>query len=473
MSIIPSFIDDVCNYDLLTREIINTSRLKIKKYRSRKSESYPARKLVHGKILTKSGQLLARNLVNKLRRKNYVFSIPKILFQPKLKNPSNKYTHDEAKRLLKLNDPKFLEEYRPVSIPPLHDIIVQKRILNELRKILDPGFSTNSFAYRSDNKNFNCSTAVKKMSLLRSRYKFVAKIDIKRFFDEIDHEILKFILREKLEKLRIKTQVIDFILEIISNFLKITPKMKGHDSKGHPYEFKGIPQGGPLSTLVSNLYLDVLDKEFHRNNVEFIRYADDIIIFSESREIARNNLNIYELFLKNNLCLNVGSKNNVHSFEEGFDYLGFHFKNKSKLIREKTIEKFKDKIRQITIRKNKKRILFSKLNRYIKTINMVIGFIPKREKGQPKKNLFVPKYAWAKYFCLAYEPNDLILKQLKDLDCFIRDRLRRLYCLMFNKSIDFKKQDKSKTLFINKTNRKFKHNGLKTLEESFFRLKRD
>ncbi|MFM7097187.1 MAG: reverse transcriptase domain-containing protein [Gemmataceae bacterium] len=306
-----------------------------------------------------------------------------------------------------------------------------------------------------------------------SRYKFVAKIDIKRFFDEIDHEILKFILREKLEKLRIKTQVIDFILEIISNFLKITPKMKGHDSKGHPYEFKGIPQGGPLSTLVSNLYLDVLDKEFHRNNVEFIRYADDIIIFSESREIARNNLNIYELFLKNNLCLNVGSKNNVHSFEEGFDYLGFHFKNKSKLIREKTIEKFKDKIRQITIRKNKKRILFSKLNRYIKTINMVIGFIPKREKGQPKKNLFVPKYAWAKYFCLAYEPNDLILKQLKDLDCFIRDRLRRLYCLMFNKSIDFKKQDKSKTLFINKTNRKFKHNGLKTLEESFFRLKRD
>lgn len=470
MTIITSFITDICDYDLLANEIINTSKLKRKKYRNRKSESYPACKLVRRNSLTKSGQLLARNLVNKLKRKNYVFSIPKILFQPKLKKPENKYTHDEARKLLRANDPKFLEEYRPVSIPPLHDIVVQKRILKELRKLLDPGFSDNSFAYRSDNRNFNCSTAVKKISQLRSKYKFVAKIDIKRFFDEIDHNIAKLILREKLEALRIKTPVVDFIMEIISNFLKITPIMKGHDTLGDDHESKGIPQGGPLSTLISNLYLDVLDKELHKNNIEFIRYADDIIIFSESSEIAKNNLTLYELFLKEKLCLNVGSKNNVHSFEEGFDYLGFHFKNDSKSIRTKTLEKFKDKIRQITIKKKGKSKSCKKLNWYIKIINLVIGFLPIREKGQPKRNLFVPKYAWAKYFCLANEPNDLIFNQLKSLDCFIRDRLRRLNCLMMGKNTDFNEQGKCKATFIKATNRYFKRNGLKTLAESFSRL---
>nr|WP_314381549.1 CRISPR-associated endonuclease Cas1 [uncultured Campylobacter sp.] len=215
------------------------------------------------------------------------------------------------------------DELRKLAVPSLKDKFVQNILTRELSGYFDKSFSNRSYAYRNGKSYAN--------AIFRARdffkiYDFAVKTDIKDFFENIDHEKLLEILRANIRDAR--------IIRLIELWIK-NGIFERFDYCTHA---KGVHQGDVLSPLLSNIYLNQMDKFLENSGVEFVRYADDFVMFFVSYEAAERGLARLKDFLKTiRLSLNE-AKTSIHGKDSEFVFLGVSFKGANLIIGE---EKFK------------------------------------------------------------------------------------------------------------------------------------
>ncbi|MBD3383918.1 group II intron reverse transcriptase/maturase, partial [candidate division KSB1 bacterium] len=157
--------------------------------------------------------------------------------------------------------PKRSGGKRPLGIPIVLDRVIQQAILQQLQPLFDPEFSESSYGFRPYR---SAHQAVKRVrELIDQGYTYVVDIDLRKFFDNVNHDKIMSRLARRIKDKR--------VLRLIGRYLRAGVMI---DGEVHPTT-TGVPQGGPLSPLLSNIVLDDLDKELERRGHQFVRYADD------------------------------------------------------------------------------------------------------------------------------------------------------------------------------------------------------
>jgi len=213
--------------------------------------------------------------------------------------------------LLKVGIPKKSGKLRWLSIPTVRDRVIQTSASMILDPVLDKEFEECSFAYRKDR---SVQKAIRRIIELRDKgYFWVVDADISSYFDEIDHNILLKELSKYIDDER--------VLDLIKKWLDVEVVYKGKRERLS----KGVPQGSPISPLLSNLYLDRFDEALQEARFRHVRFADDFVILCKDRPDAEDALELTEDVLKG-LSLNLNrDKTRITDFNQGFRYLGVEF----------------------------------------------------------------------------------------------------------------------------------------------------
>ncbi len=227
---------------------------------------------------------------------------------------------------------------RKLSIPTVMDRFICQAILQRIQRYFDPKFSDSSYGFRPAK---SAHQAIKQAQIyVQEGHKYVVDIDLENFFDNINHDKLM----SEIAKV-IKDKI---LLRLLRRFLQAGLLKGGQPSKSH----KGIPQGNPLSPLLSNILLDLLDKELERRGHKFVRYADDCNIYVRSERAAQRVLTGISNFIHKKLKLKVNMDKSKADRAIKRAFLGFNFyfrKGKAKLgLANKSMKAFKDKIREST-----------------------------------------------------------------------------------------------------------------------------
>ena len=183
---------------------------------------------------------------------------------------------------------------RMLGIPTVIDRIIQQAIAQVLTPIYEPKFSEGSYGYRPNRSAKDAVLKVKEYA--DEGYKFAVCLDLSQYFDTLCHELLMNMLREEIKDKR--------LIELIKRYLKSGVMENGIVMKTE----EGSPQGGNLSPLLANIYLDKFDKEFERRGVKVIRYADDIILLAKSIRAAERLLRTSTEYLEKKLKLKVNTE---------------------------------------------------------------------------------------------------------------------------------------------------------------------
>ncbi len=187
--------------------------------------------------------------------------------------------------------PKPNGKKRPLGIPIVVDRVIQQAIAQVLNEIYEPTFSENSYGFRVNRSAHDAINNV--LEYLNEGYEWVIDLDIEKYFDTVNHDKLISILREQVND---KTT-----LHLIRSFLKAGVMEEGLISA----TTVGVPQGGPLSPILSNIYLDKFDKELEERGLCFVRYADDCNIFVKSEMAANRVIKSVTSWLERKLFLKV------------------------------------------------------------------------------------------------------------------------------------------------------------------------
>ena len=225
---------------------------------------------------------------------------------------------------------------RQLGIPTVVDRVIQQAIAQVLTPIFDPTFSDNSFGFRP---NRNGQQAVKQVqSIIKMGRRFTVDVDLSKFFDRVNHDLLMTHLGYKVKDKR--------LLKLIKRYLRAGVI----DNQLYSESREGVPQGGPLSPLLANIMLDPLDKELEKRGHKFARYADDFTILVKSPRAGERVLSSISRFLSHRLKLIVNSvKSHVVKTSES-KFLGFTFKGGRIHWHPKTVLKFKQQVRRLTNR---------------------------------------------------------------------------------------------------------------------------
>ncbi len=281
--------------------------------------------------------------------------------------------------------PKSDGGIRLLGIPTVLDRLIQQAIAQELSKIYDPTFSDNSYGFRP-NKSAK-QAILKAREYISDGYKWVVDMDLEKFFDSVNHDILMERLSRKIKDKR--------VLKLIRGYLKSGVMLNGIKINSD----EGTPQGGPLSPLLANILLDEVDKELESRCHKFCRFADDNNIYVKSKKAGIRVMKSMRKILENRLKLKVNKDKSAVDLVIKRKYLGFSFyfgrDGVNIRIHEKSYKRFKDKIRKIT-------------NRNI-SISMEVRM----------KKLNEYTVGWINYYGVAKAS-----ARVKDLEEWIRRRLR-------------------------------------------------
>lgn len=216
-----------------------------------------------------------------------------------------------AQPLQQMLIPKEQNDFRELRIPTVKDRIVQQALLNVLYPITESIFSDSSFGYRP---NRSYQDAVKRVAYWRDQgYKWVLDGDIEKFFDNLSHNRLLIEFRKIVDNSGILCLVKSWIsAKIITNKETIASE-------------KGIPQGAVISPILANIYLHEFDQYFDKSNFKLVRYADDFLVLSDSKDgIMSAYTQVVQLLDYIGLKLN-DQKSRITNFERGFQFLGHGF----------------------------------------------------------------------------------------------------------------------------------------------------
>lgn len=233
----------------------------------------------------------------------------------------------------KSSDPNKL---RPLGIPTVKDRIVQQAILQIVEPTFDDEMSERSFGYRKGRSQRDAVTTV--LADAREGYRHLVDADISGFFDNICHQVVMSRVRARIADGR--------VLDLLEAFLKAGVWEDGKLI----VPSAGVPQGGVISPWLSNLVLDDLDKAIEAKGWRHVRYADDFVILCKSPDETRDALSyVKEVLGKLKLSLHE-SKTRLTNFREGFEFLGFRFRRYWLGVSNRSLDRFKDRIRHVTRR---------------------------------------------------------------------------------------------------------------------------
>ena len=256
--------------------------------------------------------------------------------------------------------PKPNGKKRPLGIPTAVDRVVQQATAQVLSQIYDESFSDNSYGFRPKRSAHDAIDKV--LNYLNEGYEWVIDLDIEKYFDTVNHDKLISILREKVND---KTT-----LHLIRSFLRAGVMEKGLTS---PTEI-GVPQGGPLSPILSNVYLDKFDKELEERGLRFVRYADDCNIFVKSEMSANRVMKSVTSWLERKLFLKVSATKTKVVRPTNSNFLGFTFWKDSngwkckpcKDRKEKLYTKIKEILKRKVAAAEPLSYIFTKVNQIVK-----------------------------------------------------------------------------------------------------------
>lgn len=289
--------------------------------------------------------------------------------------------------------PKSNGTMRLLGVPTLTDRVFQQALHQVLEPLFEPNFQAYSYGFRP-NRNAHQAVA-QAQKYINQGYQHVVDIDLKSFFDEVDHAIL---LELVYQKVNCKPT-----MKLLRKFLRAPIQIKGKLQKRR----KGVPQGSPLSPLLSNILLNELDKELGKRGLRYVRYADDFSIYAKSQKSAKRSGNSISKYLKEKLNLPINREKSGIRRPLQFEILGYTF-----------VSSYKKGVKgqyQLVVGKRKWAILKAKLKELTrKTIPMSFD-----ERIQ-RLNWLIR--GWVNYFKLAS-----MQAKLKAIDEWLRNRLR--YCI--------------------------------------------
>ena len=249
---------------------------------------------------------------------------------------------------------------RKLGIPTVIDRIIQQAMTQQLIPIYEPKFSDGSFGYRPGRSAKEAVQRIKEYA--EQGYTRAVVLDLSKYFDTLNHELLVNILRRDIKDER--------VIQMIKRYLR-----SGVMENGVVVETEeGSPQGGNLSPLLANIYLNEFDQEFNKRGVPCIRYADDIVLLAKSERASERLLESSTKFLEGTLKLKVNREKSrtVSVFAiRNFKYLGFCFGRNGKgiyvRVHGKSWKKAKDKLRMLTSR--------SRCGSVVKTMERIKGYM--------------------------------------------------------------------------------------------------
>lgn len=246
-------------------------------------------------------------------------------------------------------------EKRPLSLSSVRDKIIQSTLGFHLGNYFDPTFSDRSYAYRPGKSHIKALNRAK--MFIDQKHHWILKTDIDEFFESIDHDLL-------LE--RLASQIKDRRIVRLISLLVQNGGFFRHDYFGHAH---GVHQGDSLSPLLSNIYLDPMDKFLESSSIEFVRFADDFAVFCETSQECEKILAELHTFLKENLKLCLGEdKTHITHINDGFSFLGARFQGHTRLIDESRLSKAIRKLRDSASHNDSFEEFVKKTNTTVKTL---------------------------------------------------------------------------------------------------------
>ena len=255
--------------------------------------------------------------------------------------------------------PKENGKKRPLGIPTALDRTIQQAIAQPISDIYETIFSEYSYGFRPGR---SCHDAIRQaLEYLNSGYEWVVDIDIEQFFDKVNHDKLIQILREQVND--------STTLHLIRKYLKAGVMENGLEKA----TITGVPQGGPLSVVCSNIYLDKLDKELEQRGLRFTRYADDVLIFVGSEMSANRVMKSISTWLEKKLFLRVNATKTKVVRPTRSKYLGFTFlKNGAEWKVKPTSEKKKKLTQKLSVYLKRGKAVARPLAVTIKRVNEIV-----------------------------------------------------------------------------------------------------